>query len=53
MRQVDTEFHYRDAFRGDYLPDAYERLLLDALNGDLRQLRTAYAVQRLHREAAA
>jgi glucose-6-phosphate 1-dehydrogenase len=33
MRSVDMEFHYRSSF-DDNLPDAYERLLLDALNGD-------------------
>ncbi|HRQ40812.1 MAG TPA: glucose-6-phosphate dehydrogenase [Chloroflexota bacterium] len=31
---VDMEFHYRSAFKGNSLPDAYERLLLDALRGD-------------------
>jgi glucose-6-phosphate 1-dehydrogenase len=31
---VDMEFHYRTSFGGSPLPDAYERLLLDALNGD-------------------
>jgi glucose-6-phosphate 1-dehydrogenase len=31
---VDMEFHYRDAFRHNELPDAYERLLLDAIQGD-------------------
>jgi glucose-6-phosphate 1-dehydrogenase len=31
---VDMEFHYRSSFGGSPLPDAYERLLLDALNGD-------------------
>jgi glucose-6-phosphate 1-dehydrogenase len=30
---VDMEFHYRDSFKGT-LPDAYERLLLDAIRGD-------------------
>jgi glucose-6-phosphate 1-dehydrogenase len=34
MRPVDMEFHYRDSFEGQPLPDAYERLLLDALLGD-------------------
>ncbi len=34
MRAVDMEFHYRSAFVDEPLPDAYERLLLDALNGD-------------------
>jgi len=33
-RSVDMEFHYRSSFGGEALPDAYERLLLDALNGD-------------------
>jgi glucose-6-phosphate 1-dehydrogenase len=34
MRTVDMDFHYRDHFTPGVLPDAYERLLLDALNGD-------------------
>jgi glucose-6-phosphate 1-dehydrogenase len=34
IRSVDMEFHYRDSFKGTALPDAYERLLLDALLGD-------------------
>ncbi len=34
MRSVDMEFHYADAFGLGAIPDAYERLLLDALNGD-------------------
>ncbi len=34
MRSVDMEFHYADAFGPGAIPDAYERLLLDALNGD-------------------
>lgn len=33
-RSVDMEFHYSDAFGEEPLPDAYERLLLDALDGD-------------------
>ncbi|MBK7897537.1 MAG: glucose-6-phosphate dehydrogenase [Anaerolineaceae bacterium] len=31
---VDMEFHYRSSFKGNSLPDAYERLLLDAVRGD-------------------
>jgi glucose-6-phosphate 1-dehydrogenase len=31
---VNMNFQYRDAFPGVILPDAYERLLLDALKGD-------------------
>jgi glucose-6-phosphate 1-dehydrogenase len=34
MRSVDMEFHYREAFPDEPIPDAYQRLLLDALNGD-------------------
>ncbi|MBN2502169.1 MAG: glucose-6-phosphate dehydrogenase [Anaerolineales bacterium] len=33
-RSVDMEFHYDQSFQGQPLPDAYERLLLDALQGD-------------------
>ena len=33
-QSVDMEFHYRSSFGDEPLPDAYERLLLDALNGD-------------------
>ncbi|MCB0227295.1 MAG: glucose-6-phosphate dehydrogenase, partial [Anaerolineae bacterium] len=33
-RSVDMDFHYRDAFKGVSLPDAYERLLLDAIRSD-------------------
>ncbi len=31
---VDMEFHYQSSFGGSSLPDAYERLLLDAIRGD-------------------
>jgi glucose-6-phosphate 1-dehydrogenase len=34
MRSVDMDFHYMSSFNGTALPDAYERLLLDALEGD-------------------
>ncbi|MBN2490822.1 MAG: glucose-6-phosphate dehydrogenase [Planctomycetes bacterium] len=34
MRSEHLEFHYREAFEGVALPDAYERLLLDAIRGD-------------------
>jgi glucose-6-phosphate 1-dehydrogenase len=33
-QSVVLEFHYQTSFKGRPLPDAYERLLLDALNGD-------------------
>jgi glucose-6-phosphate 1-dehydrogenase len=34
MRTVDMEFHYAEDFGPGAIPEAYERLLLDALNGD-------------------
>lgn len=34
MRAMDLEFHYQSSFEGNTLPDAYERLLLDAIQGD-------------------
>ena len=34
LRPVNLEFHYDQSFGGQEIPDAYERLLLDALGGD-------------------
>jgi glucose-6-phosphate 1-dehydrogenase len=34
LRASDMEFHYRTAYRDRPIPEAYERLLLDALTGD-------------------
>lgn len=34
MRSVDMEFHYASEFGALPIPDAYERLLMDALKGD-------------------
>jgi len=34
MQSVDMEFHYESAFKGQGIPEAYERLLQDALEGD-------------------
>jgi glucose-6-phosphate 1-dehydrogenase len=34
MRPVNLEFHYQSAFGEQAIPEAYERLLLDALHGD-------------------
>lgn len=34
MRPVDMEFHYRSSFDDSELPDAYERLLMEALEQD-------------------
>ena len=33
-QSVDMEFHYGDIFEANSMPDAYERLLLDAVRGD-------------------
>ncbi len=33
-KPVDMEFHYGDSFNGHAIPEAYERLILDALRGD-------------------
>jgi glucose-6-phosphate 1-dehydrogenase len=34
MRSVDMEFHYHSSFEESQLPDAYERLLMEALEQD-------------------
>jgi glucose-6-phosphate 1-dehydrogenase len=34
LKPVDLEFHYRDGFADTALPEAYERLLMDAILGD-------------------
>lgn len=34
MRSVDMEFHYEEAFGASSIPEAYERLILDAISGD-------------------
>ena len=34
MRPADMDFHFHDSFRDLPIPDSYERLLLDAMNGD-------------------
>jgi glucose-6-phosphate 1-dehydrogenase len=34
MRSVDMDFHYHSSFDGTPLPDAYQRLLLEAIEGD-------------------
>ena len=36
LQTVDMEFHYDSAFKGQSIPEAYERLLQDALEGDSR-----------------
>ena len=33
-KSIDMEVHYDDAFKTEKLPDAYERLIMDAIHGD-------------------
>ena len=33
-KSIDLEVHYEDAFKVEKLPDAYERLIMDAIQGD-------------------
>ncbi len=44
MRSVDMDFHYSTSFQGT-LPDAYERLLLDALAGDASLFNRSDAIE--------
>jgi glucose-6-phosphate 1-dehydrogenase len=34
LRPADLEFHFRDTYGKDAIPESYERLLFDALQGD-------------------
>jgi glucose-6-phosphate 1-dehydrogenase len=45
MRTVDMDFHYAEDFGPGSLPDAYERLLLDALEGDASLYTRADAIE--------
>jgi glucose-6-phosphate 1-dehydrogenase len=45
MRQTDLEFSYQREFKGN-IPEAYERLLLDALEGDASLFARADEVER-------
>jgi glucose-6-phosphate 1-dehydrogenase len=46
MRSVDMEFHYEDSFGGTFLPEAYEKLLLEALDGDATLFTRADNIER-------
>jgi glucose-6-phosphate 1-dehydrogenase len=46
IQAVDMEFHYRDAFKPNSMPDAYERLLLDAIQGDASLFARSDEIQR-------
>lgn len=45
MRSVDMDFHYRTSFKDVALPDAYERLLLEALQGDASLFNRSDAIE--------
>jgi glucose-6-phosphate 1-dehydrogenase len=45
MRAVEMDFRYRDSFDGKVLPDAYERLLLEALKGDASLFNRSDAIE--------
>src|SRR5258706_1068028 len=45
MRAVDMNFHYLDSFNAKLLPDAYERLLLEALQGDASLFNRSDAIE--------
>jgi glucose-6-phosphate 1-dehydrogenase len=34
LQPSDLEFHYRDSYPGEPIPEAYERLILDVIEGD-------------------
>ena len=46
MQAVNMNFYYRDSFGKDALPDAYERLLLDALHEDASLFARADEIER-------
>ena len=45
MRSVDMDFHYAEDFGPSAIPEAYERLLLDALNGDASLFNRADSIE--------
>jgi glucose-6-phosphate 1-dehydrogenase len=45
MRSVDMDFQYADDFGPSAIPEAYERLLLDALNGDASLFNRADSIE--------
>ncbi len=46
LREAALEFHYRDAFKGTPIPEAYERLLLDAIHNDASLFMRADEIER-------
>ena len=46
LRPADLEFHYRDAYPGVKIPEAYERLLQDAMEGDASLFMSSAEIER-------
>jgi glucose-6-phosphate 1-dehydrogenase len=46
LRASNLEFHYRSAFKETPIPEAYERLLLDAIHGDASLFMRADEIER-------
>jgi glucose-6-phosphate 1-dehydrogenase len=46
LRPADLEFHYRDAYPDRPIPEAYERLLEDALQGDAALFMSSAEIER-------
>jgi glucose-6-phosphate 1-dehydrogenase len=46
LRPADLEFHYREAYPGVTIPEAYERLLQDALHGDAALFMSSAEIER-------
>jgi glucose-6-phosphate 1-dehydrogenase len=46
LRPADLEFHYRDAYPGVAIPEAYERLLQDAMEGDASLFMSSAEIER-------
>jgi glucose-6-phosphate 1-dehydrogenase len=46
LRPADLEFHYKQAYPGVAIPEAYERLLQDALQGDAALFMSSTEIER-------
>jgi glucose-6-phosphate 1-dehydrogenase len=46
LRPADLEFHYREAYPGVKIPEAYERLLEDAIQGDAALFMSSTEIER-------
>jgi glucose-6-phosphate 1-dehydrogenase len=46
LRPHDLTFNYKDAYQNQVIPEAYERLLLDAIQGDASLFMRADEIER-------